>query len=213
MIKFFLLLQDGKVPPPPGFSVPRPSSSSNGNNFHQRSFESKMSPHGQPPHPGLIKSSPLSDESPSSDRLSQSKLFFMKSGSYVQDDHDLDPISLSIFFVGIESPGDHQRKRSSQSSSLAEDIQAIRAAMDGASPSARERTLKTLERLTARLALAESERDMALGMSSNSISNLIRSVKNFKNRFFIEKHNVLSNFMLKPFFFQDVEIKLVLAWG
>ena len=80
MIKFFLLLQDGKVPPPPGFSVPRPSSSSNGNNFHQRSYESKMSPHGQPPHPGLIKSSPLSDESPSSDRLSQSKLLIMKSG-------------------------------------------------------------------------------------------------------------------------------------
>ena len=74
--------------------------------------------------------------------------------------------------------------------------------MDGASPSARERTLKTLERLTARLALAESERDMALGMSSNSISNLIRSVK-----------HLFSNFMLKPFFFQDVEIKLVLAWG
>jgi len=39
---------------------------------------------------------------------------------------------------------------------------AIRAALEGASPSARERTLKTLERLTARLALAESERDMAL---------------------------------------------------
>ena len=77
---FFFFLQDGKVPPPPGFSVPRPSSSSNGNNFHQRSYESKMSPHGQPPHPGLIKSSPLSDESPSSDRLSQSKLLFMKSG-------------------------------------------------------------------------------------------------------------------------------------
>ena len=35
--------------------------------------------------------------------------------------------------------------------------------MEGASASARERTLKTLERLTARLALAESERDMALG--------------------------------------------------
>ena len=49
------------------------------------------------------------------------------------------------------------------SSSLAEDILAIRAALEGASPSARERTLKTLERLTARLALAESERDMALG--------------------------------------------------
>lgn len=85
--------------------------------------------------------------------------------------------------------------------------------MDGASPSARERTLKTLERLTARLALAESERDMALGMSSNSISNLIRSVEHFEKRFFIEKHNLLSNFMLKPFFSQDVEIKLVLAWG
>ena len=52
------------------------------------------------------------------------------------------------------------------SSSLAEDILAIRAALEGASPSARERTLKTLERLTARLALAESERDMALGKNS-----------------------------------------------
>lgn len=40
---------------------------------------------------------------------------------------------------------------------------AIRAALEGASVSARERTLKTLERLTARLAMAESERDMALG--------------------------------------------------
>ena len=60
---------------------------------------------------------------------------------------------------------------------MAEDIQAIRAAMDGASPSARERTLKTLERLTARLALAESERDMALGMSlSTNVSNLVRSL-------------------------------------
>ena len=172
----FFFLQDGKVPPPPGFSVPRPSSSSNGNNFHQRSYESKMSPHGQPPHPGLIKSSPLSDESPSSDRLSQSKLL-MKSGLVFKTTMILTYYLTFFFFVGIESPGDHQRKRSSQSSSLAEDIQAIRAAMDGASPSARERTLKTLERLTARLALAESERDMALGMSSNSISNLIRSVE------------------------------------
>ena len=62
----------------------------------------------------------------------------------------------------MESPGDHGRKKPS-SSSLAEDILAIRAALDGASASARERTLKTLERLTARLAMAESERDMALG--------------------------------------------------
>ena len=62
----------------------------------------------------------------------------------------------------MESPGDHVRKKPS-SSSLAEDILAIRAALDGASASARERTLKTLERLTARLAMAESERDMALG--------------------------------------------------
>ena len=48
----------------------------------------------------------------------------------------------------MESPGDHVRKKPS-SSSLAEDILAIRAALDGASASARERTLKTLERLTA----------------------------------------------------------------
>ena len=67
----------------------------------------------------------------------------------------------------MESPGDHVRKKPS-SSSLAEDILAIRAALDGASASARERTLKTLERLTARLAMAESERDMALGMCYHS---------------------------------------------
>ena len=54
-------------------------------------------------------------------------------------------------------------RRPSKANSLAEDILAIRAALDGASATARERTLKTLERLTERLALAESERDMALG--------------------------------------------------
>ena len=59
----------------------------------------------------------------------------------------------------------HHVRRPSKASSLAEDILAIRAALDGASASARERTLKTLERLTERLALAESERDMALGKS------------------------------------------------
>ena len=79
-------------------------------------------------------------------------------------------------FSGIESPGDHLRKKPS-SSSLAEDILAIRAALEGASASARERTLKTLERLTARLALAESERDMALGtinlLEKPSISRII----------------------------------------
>ena len=47
---------------------PRPSSSSTNGNYQR--YESKMSPHGQP-LPGLIKSSPLSDESPS-ERLSQS---------------------------------------------------------------------------------------------------------------------------------------------
>ena len=82
------------------------------------------------------------------------------------------------FFQGIESTvvggngtgGDlvspnssHHVRRPSKASSLAEDILAIRAALDGASASARERTLKTLERLTERLALAESERDMAIG--------------------------------------------------
>ena len=49
--------------------------------------------------------------------------------------------------------------------SLAEDIHSIRIALNGASTTAKERTLKTLERLTARLALAESERDVALGMN------------------------------------------------
>ena len=58
------------------------------------------------------------------------------------------------------------RRASSKESrtSLAEDIHSIRIALNGASATAKERTLKTLERLTARLALAESERDVALGM-------------------------------------------------
>ena len=81
-----------------------------------------------------------------------------------------------FFYAGIESPGDHQRKRSSQSSSLAEDIQSIRVAMVDASPTAKERTLKTLERLTARLALAESERDMTLGMATQCFkSNFVET--------------------------------------
>ena len=109
----------------------------------------------------LVKSSPMSDhaESPS-ERLAQSN-FPKKIGEFCPNE---------IFFEGIESPGRDMvsPRRSSgpskhSSSSLAEDILAIRAALEGASPSARERTLKTLERLTARLALAESERDMALG--------------------------------------------------
>ena len=51
---------------------PRPSSSSTNGSYNR--YESKMSPHAHPhPPPGLnIKSSPLSDESPS-ERLSQSK--------------------------------------------------------------------------------------------------------------------------------------------
>ena len=64
-------------------------------------------------------------------------------------------------------------RRPSKASSLADDILAIRAALDGASASARERTLKTLERLTERLALAESERDMALGMLVTNIIKLM----------------------------------------
>ena len=61
------------------------------------------------------------------------------------------------------SPGSSTRRSKHSSSSLAEDILAIRAALEGASDSARQRTLNTLERLTARLALAESERDTAIG--------------------------------------------------
>ena len=110
----------------------------------------------------LVKSSPMSDhaESPS-ERLAQSNFLMEKFCEFCLNE---------IFFEGIESPGRDMvsPRRSSgpskhSSSSLAEDILAIRAALEGASPSARERTLKTLERLTARLALAESERDMALG--------------------------------------------------
>ena len=60
---------------------------------------------------------------------------------------------------------DYSRRNSGKEgrTSLAEDISSIRIALNGASTTAKERTLKTLERLTARLALAESERDVALG--------------------------------------------------
>ena len=91
-----------------------------------------------------------------------------------------------LYFLGLDSssspgdlvsPGSHLRRSSSASStpgrdggssggsgrpSLAEDIHSIRLSLDGASSLAREKILKILERLTARLALAESERDMAL---------------------------------------------------
>ena len=68
---------------------------------------------------------------------------------------------------GHAGTGGHPGSRSSSldrknTTSLAEDISQIREALEGASSSARERTLKILERLTARLALAESERDRAM---------------------------------------------------
>ncbi|XP_040577918.1 uncharacterized protein [Lepeophtheirus salmonis] len=46
--------------------------------------------------------------------------------------------------------------------SLADDINAIRDALEGASAVAKDRTLKTLERITARLAQTEIERDIAI---------------------------------------------------
>jgi len=110
-----------------------------------------ISPHDS--RSGYVKSSPLSEtaESPS-ERLAHSIEPSGVGGNGTGGGGDLvSPNSLS-----------HHVRRPSKASSLAEDILAIRAALDGASASARERTLKTLERLTERLALAESERDMAL---------------------------------------------------
>ena len=66
----------------------------------------------------------------------------------------------------MHSRGSNYTRRNSSKdgrASLADDIHSIRIALTGASATAKERTLKTLERLTARLALAESERDVALG--------------------------------------------------
>lgn len=152
-------LKDGKSPmaPPPGFSPgmppPRPSSSAGHNggyHSHHRErsagFEAKMiSPHDS----RYVKSSPLSEnaESPS-DRHAHSIESSQGNGT-----NEL-----------VSPTTSHHSRRPSKhgSTSLAEDILAIRAALEGASVSARERTLKTLERLTARLAMAESERDMAL---------------------------------------------------
>ena len=67
-------------------------------------------------------------------------------------------------------------KPSKSSTSLAEDINAIKNALEGASVTAREKTLKILERLTARLALAETERDTA--MSECKVYRLTRQVSN-----------------------------------
>jgi len=107
-----------------------------------------ISPHDS--RSGYVKSSPLSEtaESPS-ERLAHSIESSVVGGNGAGGD--------------LVSPNRCEPlRRPSKASSLAEDILAIRAALDGASASARERTLKTLERLTERLALAESERDMAL---------------------------------------------------
>ena len=94
-------------------------------------------------------------------------IFYVFFSKYVFGEYhlaNLDFVANFFFFAGIEAPrNDSQSRRPSKSNSLAEDILAIRSALDGASASARERTLKILERLTARLAVAESERDVALG--------------------------------------------------
>ena len=58
--------------------------------------------------------------------------------------------------------------------SLAEDINAIKHALEGASVSAREKTLKILERLTARLALAETERDSAMSKLCEEIMSILQ---------------------------------------
>ena len=74
---------------------------------------------------------------------------------------------------------DYARRNSGKEgrASLADDIHSIRIALNGASATAKERTLKTLERLTARLALAESERDVALGRrESHHINPLVSAL-------------------------------------
>lgn len=81
---------------------------------------------------------------------------------------------------GHSSSGGHPGSRSSSldrknTTSLAEDISQIREALEGASSSARERTLKILERLTARLALAESERDRAMCKFQTTFASLINT--------------------------------------
>ena len=65
--------------------------------------------------------------------------------------------------------------------SLAEDINAIKHALEGASVSAREKTLKILERLTARLALAETERDSAMSKLCEELSCLFLRRKTYRN--------------------------------
>ena len=81
---------------------------------------------------------------------------------------------MNHLFVTVHDPGFSPSPGSSSSSStstaalmksrtsLADDINAIKNALEGASVTAREKTLKILERLTARLALAEGERDTAM---------------------------------------------------
>ncbi len=71
------------------------------------------------------------------------------------------------------SSSGHRRSSSSSSSSrpsLADDINAIRLSLEGASSNAREKILKILERLTSRLAVAESERDTALSKFNYNVT-------------------------------------------
>ena len=76
--------------------------------------------------------------------------------------------------------------------SLADDIHSIRIALTGASATAKERTLKTLERLTARLALAESERDVALGknLPHNKTIYFFDNIISNKNSRFLYHYNL-----------------------
>ena len=82
-----------------------------------------------------------------------------------QQDIELGPLGRNEGELMHSGGNDYTRRGSGKDgrTSLAEDIHSIRIALNGASTTAKERTLKTLERLTARLALAESERDVALG--------------------------------------------------
>eukprot|EP00095_Tigriopus_kingsejongensis_P006894 maker-scaffold125_size330479-snap-gene-2.18 protein:Tk06894 transcript:maker-scaffold125_size330479-snap-gene-2.18-mRNA-1 annotation:"ski oncogene" len=167
-------LKDGKTPPFPNFphgGLPvGASSGSPGFGPHSRASHNPMirrsSSSPTPPMTGRsssLKSSPASSqvESPGEQRTPSSLGHNMPSTRQSPLVVATPSGSAHLFGRDNHSSGGHHTPARAKSS-LAEDIQTIRDALDGASSQARERTLKILERLTARLALAESERDRAI---------------------------------------------------
>lgn len=167
-------IKEGKTPPFPNFppgSVPVGGGASLGYGSQMRATNNPMirrsSSSPTPPMTGRsssLKSSPASSQVDSPGEQRTSSAFGHNSGGNPRQSPlvvSTPPTTMGHFNRG-ETPAALSHGAPRNKISLAEDIQTIRDALDGASSQARERTLKILERLTARLALAESERDRAI---------------------------------------------------